>query len=142
MPDARKVVCTIGYEGRSLEAFLDTLKKARVELVVDVRELPLSRRKGFSKTALRDALEGAGIGYRHVRAAGNPYRAEKDIERCLALYAGHLDRAPHALDEVHELVRENRCALLCFEHEACACHRSVIGDRLRTAYPTLVVTDL
>jgi len=119
------------------------LKRARVEVVVDVRALPLSRRKGFSKTALRAALESAGIAYRHVRAAGNPFRAQKtNIERCLALYSGHLDRTPDALDEVEELVKAKRCALLCFEAVACECHRSVIAERLRRASPRLIVTDL
>jgi uncharacterized protein (DUF488 family) len=111
--------------------------------VVDVRDLPLSRKKGFSKNSLRTALESAGIGCRHVRAAGNPYRAQKaNIEHCLSLYAAHLDRTPSALDEVDELVEAKRCALLCFEPEACECHRSVIAERLRRTRPRLVVTDL
>lgn len=136
-------VCTIGYSGRRIDDFLRVLKKARVQVVVDVRALPLSRRRGFSKTALRVALEAAGIEYRHVRAAGNPYRAEKDnVERCLTLYAGHLDRTPGALNEVAELVTSKRCALLCFETEACECHRSVIAERLRRTHPQLTVTNL
>lgn len=140
---ARNVLCTIGYSGRSLPDFLAALRAQRVELVIDVRELPLSRRKGFSKTALRLALEAAGIQYRHVRAAGNPYRAEKaNIKRCLSLYAAHLDRTPEALTEVVELVQTKRAALLCFEAEACECHRSVIAERLRRVRPALVVTDL
>lgn len=136
-------VWTIGYAGRAIDDFVRVLKRARVQLVVDVRELPLSRKKGFSKTALRGALESAGIDYRHVRAAGNPYRAHKgNIERGLALYAGHLDRTPNALDEVVELVTSKRCALLCFEAEACECHRSVIAERLCRTRPRLVVTNL
>lgn len=136
-------VCTIGYAGRELGDFIDVLKRARVELVVDVRELPLSRRKGFSKNVLRAALASAGIGYRHVRAAGNPYRAQKaNIAHCLSLYAAHLDKTPEALAEVDELAKANRCALLCFEAAAGECHRSVIVDRLRRLRPALVVTNL
>jgi hypothetical protein len=140
---SKQQVCTIGYSGRALEDFLGVLKKARIEVVVDVRALPLSRRKGFSKTSLRTALESAGIDYRHVRAAGNPFRAQKsNTKRCLALYSAHLDRTPDALDEVEELVKAKRCALLCFEAVACECHRSIIADRLRRTSPRLVVTDL
>jgi uncharacterized protein (DUF488 family) len=138
-----QLVCTIGYAGRDVDDFIKVLKRARVEVVVDVRELPLSRRKGFSKTALRTALGEAGIEYRHVRAAGNPYRALKaDIKKCLSLYAGHLDRTPTALEEVEALVLARRCALLCFEAEACECHRSVIADRLKTGWPRLAVKNL
>lgn len=144
MPSPRgKQLWTIGYAGRSLAEFLAVLKRARVQLIVDVRELPLSRRKGFSKIALAAGLESVGIDYRHVRAAGNPYRALKaQPKRCLALYAKHLDRTPDALDDVLELADSKRAALLCFEAEACECHRSVIAARLRRRRPGLVVTDL
>jgi len=136
-------VWTIGYSGRALEEFLHVLMRARVQVVVDVRELPLSRRKGFSKTALSRALESAGIEYRHVRAAGNPFRAQKaDIERCLTLYARHLEQTPAVLEELEVLLRAKRCALLCFEAEARECHRSVISERLHQMHPKLVVIDL
>jgi len=59
---------TVGYEGRSIDELVDALRAAGVERLVDVRELPLSRRKGFSKTALGDTLRDAGIEYIHVRA--------------------------------------------------------------------------
>ena len=49
---------TFGYEGLTIEAFIERLKQARVQLIVDVHELPLSRKKGFSKNALRNALAG------------------------------------------------------------------------------------
>jgi len=136
-------VWTIGYSGRALEEFLHVLLQARVEVVVDVRELPLSRRKGFSKTALSRALESVGIEYRHVRAAGNPFRAQKaDIERCLALYSRHLEQTSAVLEELEELLRARRCALLCFEAEARVCHRSIISEQLRQMHPKLVVIDL
>jgi len=61
---------TIGYEGVSVEAFIGTLARARVTLLLDVRELPSSRRKGFSKTPLSEALREVGIEYRHERALG------------------------------------------------------------------------
>ena len=61
---------TFGYEGLPIEAFIQRLRDARVELIVDVRELPLSRKKGFSKTALREHLAAAGIGYTHIPAQG------------------------------------------------------------------------
>ena len=83
---------TIGYAGRNAPEFVEVLTAAGVDLVVDVRALPLSRKKGFSKTSLRENLQAAGIEYLHLRSAGNPFRDQKhDVERCLGLYGQHLD---------------------------------------------------
>lgn len=123
--------CTVGYEGRSLDEFIDILEDEGVLRVVDVRELPLSRKKGFSKTKLSEALAGRGIDYVHVRAAGNPFRELRhDIDRCLAAYRGHLQENPDALEEVMAALRGTKAALLCFEHDHAACHRSVLARRL------------
>jgi hypothetical protein len=65
-------IFTIGYEGTTVAEFLAALQKAGVERVIDVRALPLSRRPGFSKTALRGALEEAGTEYVHLKALGTP----------------------------------------------------------------------
>lgn len=128
---ARRVAFTVGYEGRTIDEFIAILLRARVQRVVDVRALPLSRRRGFSKTALGKALTARGIEYLHVRAAGNPYRdLRQDPERCLSLYAKHLDGLPEVLDEVELAVNGRRSALLCFEARHDHCHRSVIAKRL------------
>ena len=122
---------TIGYEGRSLDDFITVLLEAGVERIVDVRELPLSRKRGFSKRALAEALEEHGIEYVHVRAAGNPHRdLRHDIERCLAAYREHLRANPAALDEVMAALEGTRAALLCVEHDPAVCHRSVLAARL------------
>ena len=59
-------IFTIGYEGTTVPEFIAALQKAGVERVIDVRALPLSRRPGFSKSALRSALEESGIEYLHL----------------------------------------------------------------------------
>lgn len=128
----REVCFTIGYSGRSVEDFVRALKRARVDRVVDVRELPLSRRRGFSKTKLGEALAAHGIEYVHLRAAGNPHRDQRhNIERCLALYRAHVSKNPSVVDLVEEAICGKRAALLCFEANAHECHRSVLTDRLR-----------
>ncbi len=65
-------LCTIGYENAAWPAVLASLRAAGVEQVIDVRQLPLSRRPGFSKTPLRAGLAEAGLGYVHLRALGTP----------------------------------------------------------------------
>ena len=65
-------IFTLGYEGLSIEAFISRLQAAKVKTVVDVRELPLSRKKGFSKTAFCAALGSHGIAYFHAPALGCP----------------------------------------------------------------------
>ena len=57
---------------RSQGDFLAALKRAGVARVIDIRALPLSRRPGFSKTPLRNALAEEGIGYVHLKALGTP----------------------------------------------------------------------
>src|SRR3954470_15861231 len=67
-----KKLSTIGYEGKTLDEFVDELKRAGVEVVLDVRAVAASRRPGFSKTALGNSLRENGIDYRHYRALGTP----------------------------------------------------------------------
>ncbi len=138
-----KATFTIGYEGSTVAEFVDKLLKAGVDRVIDVRALPLSRRRGFSKTALGEALGAKGIEYVHLRAAGNPYRDQKShIEKCLALYGGHLDRHPAVVDAVDELLVGHNAALLCVEGTPDRCHRSVLVERLRAKHPRRRVTHL
>jgi len=141
--NAAPVLFTVGYEGRSLEDFVALLQAEGVRRVVDVRELPLSRREGFSKTPLRDVLAARSIEYVHVRAAGNPYRGMKGrIDDCLRLFADHLLRSPEVVRELEGHVLGSRAALLCVEASFRACHRSVLADRLRLLHPSLAVRHL
>jgi uncharacterized protein (DUF488 family) len=124
-------VVSVGYERRSVEELIGLLAVHGVEKLVDVRELPLSRRKGFSKRALTEMLALAGIEYLHLRAAGNPYRKERaDTERCLQLYGGYLEENPEVLDIVTAELDQGPVAFLCYERDHDCCHRSVLLDAL------------
>jgi uncharacterized protein (DUF488 family) len=129
----RMRIFTIGYEGATVPEFVDALRSAGVERVIDVRALPLSRRPGFSKTPLRGALEEAGIDYVHLKALGTPAdgraaaRAGRhaELER---IYAGQLE-LPEAMAQsaqMIELAREKPSALLCMEREPAHCHRTLL----------------
>lgn len=136
-------VFTVGYEGRTLPEFVALVKENRIDVVVDVRALPLSRRRGFSKTPLRTALERAGVEYLHLRVAGNPFRSKKgDIDECLRLYQRHLASSPEVLDALLEATEGHRAALLCVEADAACCHRSVIVEGMKKRDPRRAYRDL
>jgi uncharacterized protein (DUF488 family) len=122
---------TIGYEGASLDAFLATLTAAKVTTLLDVRELAISRRKGFSKSALAAALQSVGIVYRHERALGTPrdirhrLRRNGDFERFFADFREYLGTQKKLIGELASELT-GRVALLCFERNPAECHRSVV----------------
>lgn len=126
-------VFTIGYEGATVALFLAALERAGVRRVIDVRQLPLSRRPGFSKSSLAAALCERGIDYVHLKALGTPKpgrdAAKKGDRRTLeAVYAGQLE-LPEAQAEaarMRALIAETQSALLCFERDPCFCHRTLL----------------
>ena len=130
-------IWTIGYEQATVAGVIDALTGAGVEILADVRALPLSRRPGFSKTALAGALAEAGIEYRHFKALGTPAdgraaaRAGRhaELER---IYAGQLE-LPEALAagaQLADLAQEKRVALLCYERDAHVCHRTLLREAM------------
>lgn len=135
--------CTIGYEGVTLGCFLATLKAARVTQLLDVRELPISRRKGFSKNALSTALTRSGIAYVHQRALGSPralrhrLRKDRDLARFMSDFREYLATQQVTLDT---LVDESSgvVALLCYEREPSECHRSIVASVLAKRTRTVV----
>jgi uncharacterized protein (DUF488 family) len=139
---------TIGYERRSPDELVRELTEAGVTLLADVRELPLSRRRGFSKTALAAVLADAGIEYVHERALGNPkaYRdAWKggDAEAGRAGYLAHLaSGSSEAVDALARRVAEGGVCLLCVEHDAADCHRTLLAAALGERLGALRVQNL
>jgi len=128
---------TIGYEGLSVGTFFNLLIDNGVENLVDVRELPLSRKPGFSKTALSELAERRGLTYTHVQALGCPseirhaYRADEDWSRYTVRYKKYLRKQDKIVDELASLVKDQTCCLLCFEADANFCHRLYIAERLQ-----------
>lgn len=127
---------TIGYEGMALKEFLDVLKRCRVSMLVDVRELPISRKPGFAKAALSAALEQHGIKYEHLVDLGCPrdvrhaYREDGDWSRYTRKYKAYLDTQDDTLDHLGQIMQEDRCCLMCFEADFNFCHRSFIAERM------------
>lgn len=144
-------ICTIGYEGRSLEAYLNLLLRDGVSLLCDVRRNPLSRKYGFSKGALSQACKGVGIRYEHLPELGiasdarRELRTQSDYDALFASYKKHdLPKQSAALEQIREWVGQgHRVALTCYEHLACQCHRHCVAEALaRTTKQHLTPTHL
>ncbi|MGH7783010.1 MAG: DUF488 family protein [Candidatus Binatia bacterium] len=124
---------TIGYEGQTLEAFLRRLAELHVRLLVDVRELPLSRKRGFSKRALAAALTERGIAYTHMPSLGCPrpirdkLKADRDWPRYALEFGGYLRRQRDSVSELAKLSHATTACLLCFEADFAHCHRSIVA---------------
>jgi uncharacterized protein (DUF488 family) len=130
---------TIGYEGTNIDQFVATLKTVGVQLLADVRALPLSRKKGFSKSRLRDRIEQEGMRYVHLRELGDP-KPGRDAARAGRLdqfrkiYNRHLAQADAqaSLHELAKLVSEQSTCLMCFERDPAGCHRLIVASALPT----------
>jgi uncharacterized protein (DUF488 family) len=130
------ILATIGYEGRMVKELLAVLRQAKVERVVDVRQLPLSRKPGFSKSALAAFLSSHGIEYVGFPKLGTPpairnqYKKSGDFTRLRRDYLAYLDSQGPAVEELRELAARGGCALLCFERDPAQCHRSILAEVL------------
>lgn len=130
-----KKLYTIGYEGADLSDFLATLTRAKANVLLDVRELPMSRRKGFSKTALKNALAEIGIAYRHEKQLGSPktvrhqLREDWDYKRFFRDFNQHLKQQSDLLNLLTEEL-EGTVVLMCFEKDHTTCHRDSVVNEL------------
>lgn len=136
-PAVKMWVGSIGYERyKTTDEFVARLQSAHVERLVDVRELPMSRRRGYGKTALGLALAEGGIEYVHMRGLGNPkkfrdlYKSGRVAEGRRGYQHHLLGERRDALDDLALSVAEKRTALMCVEHDVHVCHRKVIFDAL------------
>jgi uncharacterized protein (DUF488 family) len=130
-------VLTIGYEAATIDDFIATLKNTKVKQVIDVRALPLSRRRGFSKNALSHHLLENGINYVHIGALGDPQPGRQaaragQIDKFKKIYLAHLrsQEAQAALETLSGLAVKNKICLLCYERLPDTCHRSLIASAL------------
>lgn len=130
----------VGYQGQTIEQFVTSLESMDIACVVDVRLTPLSRKPGFSKAGLMEALTARGISYEHVRTLGNPKDNREgfagdaqQLEAARSRYVGELDAkgAWTLLEELAVRAQTQRLALLCFEADGERCHRQVLLDKIQ-----------
>lgn len=135
--DPNRILWTIGYEGQSPDSLVTLLKERGIQHLVDVRELPLSRRKGFSKTKLSERLAQDGIKYTHQRDLGAPKEVRKSFiaggsfDKFRVQYLAHLDQQGTALTMLEEAVSNGPTAIMCVEESYGICHRQFIANALQ-----------
>jgi hypothetical protein len=136
---ASPTVMTIGHSTHPIEEFIRLLQAHAVTRVVDVRTVPRSRyNPQFNRDSLPASLKAAGIGYTHTAALGGLRHTTKDSINTgwrNASFRGYADymQTPEfakAMDELIQLAKQDRIALMCAEAVPWRCHRSLIADAL------------
>ncbi len=133
------IILTVGHSTRTLGEFIALLRAHGVTRVVDVRTVPRSRHnQQFNKDSLPDSLGTADLGYTHMPGLGGLRHAKRDSLNAgwrndsFRGYADYMQTPEFAetLDQLTELVKKDRVALMCAEAVPWRCHRSLIGDVL------------
>ena len=135
-------VMTFGYEGHTLERYLNVLIEHGVAILCDVRRNAISRKYGFSKGTLAKACEGVGLRYEHLPELGiasekrQSLDTQSDYDALFREYERRdLPMQGKALGTIRGWVQGGaRVALTCYEHLPEQCHRHSVADALETKY--------
>lgn len=132
------ILFTIGYEGISLEEYLNRLLKNNVQVLVDVRRNPISMKFGFSKSLLTKYCNSVGVEYVHIPEVGiqsdlrQELHTQADYDKLFARYRQEeLTQTLESQQKILSLLIENkRIALTCFEKDICQCHRKHLSEAI------------
>ena len=135
----KTVLFTIGYQGISLEEYLNRLLKNDIKILVDVRSNPLSMKYGFSKSQLQRYCENLGMRYVHVPEVGiqseqrQELNTQADYDKLFAVYRQiNLTTTTASQEKILNLLKENkRIALTCFEADINQCHRKHLAEAIK-----------
>jgi len=130
---------TVGYEGCDIDDFVKGLKRNKINCLIDVRKNPVSRKKGFSKSKLRESLNKAGIEYEHFSSLGVPSAWRKKQKAHLMTRKKMFDDytkkiLPIHQNEIEKVIKlataSRSAALLCYEANALDCHRHFLTEEI------------
>ena len=133
-----KTLFTIGYEGHSIEAYMNLLIKQNIKILCDVRKNPLSRKYGFSKNQLKNICNNLNIEYMNIPSLGIEsqlrwnLKSMKEYEELFKSYKKNTLRyEKDSLDIIINLLnKKKRVAITCFEKEPEMCHRNCVADAI------------
>lgn len=140
-------VWTIGHSTRAVNDFIQILKGHQIRTLIDVRSFPGSRRyPQFNSSELSESLANEGIRYHHLPKLGGRRRPSPDSKNtawrnsAFRAYADHMDTEEfkQGIEELHELARVDRTAIMCAEALWWRCHRSLIADYLKALGGTVI----
>ena len=134
----KTILFTIGYEGISLEEYLNRLLKSDVKILVDVRSNALSMKYGFSKKQLQRYCSSLGIEYVHYPDVGiqseqrQELKTQADYDKLFTIYRdNNLTKTVSSQEKILKMLKENkRIALTCFEANICQCHRKHLAEAI------------
>jgi len=137
--DQKPSVFTIGYEGKTIDAFLDILISNNIMAVADIRNNPHSMKYGFSKKSFSDYIEKAGMKYFHIPELGIPSVMRRGLGRGIShekLFNKYkvdlLPKQNEARAKLIDLIAKyTRVTLVCFESDHSLCHRHVLTQYLQ-----------
>jgi uncharacterized protein (DUF488 family) len=139
------VLYTAGYEGRVQNDLLDVLEANGVQVLLDVRAVPMSRKPGFSKRILGASAEARGIRYCHIPALGTPKPGRQAAragraDEMAAIFNAHMEghAAQSGLTEATRLATSHATCLLCFERDPHFCHRRIVADMIQSQTGTQI----
>ena len=138
-----RTIFTVGYEGLSIESYINRLTQSNITILADVRRNPISRKHGFSKRILSQKITDIGIIYLHIPELGiaSSYRKnlteQKDYDKLFQVYK--TEWLPNQRKSVDKLIGFiDGCPLLaitCFEKDYRRCHRSHLATWLKEYLP-------
>ena len=138
-----------GYEKETIEQFLEKLENAGITTVIDIREIPLSRKNGFSKINLEKNLKERGVEYYHFPELGSPSTIRGKLKTTgnylefFRAYRKHARNEQVAVKDVLALIQKKKhSVLLCFERDCELCHRTILASELLKLNPQLQVTPI
>lgn len=134
----KTILFTIGYEGISLEEYINKLIINDIKVLCDVRKNPLSMKFGFSKSQLQNACKGVGIDYCHIPQLGiesnkrQELNVQSDYDRLFVSYRNEtLAHTQEYQEKILALLKDKkRIALTCFEADICQCHRKHLAEAI------------
>jgi len=134
----KTILFTLGYEGLSLEKYLNQLILNDVKVLIDVRRNPLSMKYGFSKSQLQRYCENSGIEYLHFPELGidtekrQELNTQADYDKLFTDYRkNNLPKTIATQNQIFEILKQkNRIALTCFEANINQCHRKHLAEAI------------
>lgn len=135
------VIYTIGHSNREIDEFIELLKKIKIEVLVDVRKLPGSKKyPHFNQDQLSFTLSSVDILYMYIKELGGRRKQNKDSintiwkNKSFQAYADHMATAKflNGIDILLEQAKKRRVAIMCSEAVWWRCHRALIADYLKS----------